>query len=71
MPSWHQMQAARTPLWHAEKWTVVEDRDFLSVSRWPTAEEAAAHLQGLKTNHPDIRAYILPPKGESHAQAIP
>ena len=61
MPSWHQMKAGLPVLYHPVKWTVVEDQDFVSVSRWDTPEQAEEHLAVIQKNRPEVSAYILPP----------
>lgn len=53
MASWHQNRNI-TPLWHTSKWTVVNDGESLSVSRWRTPEEANEHA--TKTD-----GYVLKP----------
>jgi hypothetical protein len=58
MSTWHQ-ETNPTPLWHPTKWTVVEDglNRLQSVSRWDSAQEAAAHAEKVK-------GYILQPYSE-------
>ena len=55
MSTWHQDKNPQ-PLWHAVKWTVVEDGPgrMTSVSRWHTQDEVEQHATRVK-------GYVLAP----------